>query len=523
MDSSDYVRRKVAGESAENEAGSLARRSRLERWNPDEVRFDLTWDDIQIEQPIGFGGFSQVFRVQLVGNPERDYALKCLNPQTKLNTKSFKTGAVDLAIEGEILSRLHHENVIQLHGICGGGPLSAYMDSDRGYFIVLDLLEDTLASKLEKYRAIYHAGKSSSLSHSRTRASSSSTSSSTAKHMSQSAVLERVASVAMGVAKGMEYLHSQGVALRDLKPDNIGFDEHGTPKIFDLGFAREVHTIKSTEVAGSLRYMAPEVARGNGSELASDVYSFGVLLWEICTLDKPYKHITSRDDFMQTIVLEGWRHTTSKIPSNSLRKLIKECWQSDPNSRPSFTKIVKKLRVELTLFKSSTSTSETTTPPPNKGFGSTVNLKRTATWTAKRLSHGMSNSSLGVLRLGFKSNNSFGKNSDKTTSTSSETTDGSPKPQRNATFAPIGMTRTSSGATSPILTTMMSTSMSTKTMSTTSSTTTSLNKHSRLYHQLRQETIAEMPEQEQTAAAIPSSRSLRRALPSAPVMTSVNS
>ncbi len=483
MDNSDYNRRKAAGESAESEAGGLAQLSRLKRRNPDLVRFDLTWDDIQIEQPIGFGGFSHVFRVQMSGDPERDYALKCLNPQTKLHTKTFKTGAVDLAIEGEILSRLQHENVIQLHGICGGGPVNAYLDSDRGYFIVLDLLNDTLASKLEKYRSIYQTSKSSSLSNSRTHASASS--SSTAKHMSESAVLERVASVAMGVAKGMEYLHSQGVALRDLKPDNIGFDEHGVPKIFDLGFAREVHTIKKTEVAGSLRYMAPEVAKGYGSELASDVYSFGVLLWELCTLDKPYKHITSREDFMETIILGDWRHTTSKIPSNSLRRLIKECWQADAAKRPTFAKIVKKLRVELSLSKN------TASPIPNKGFGSTVNLKRTATWTAKKLSNGISQSSLGVLRLGFKSNNSFGKNSDKTGSTSSETTEGSPLPKANATFSPVGMVKTPP-----------------------------LNKNSRLFHQLRQETIAEIPEKDEPVAV---TRSLRRALPSAPAMASVNS
>jgi len=210
-DVSEYVRRKTAGEAAEREAGDLANRSRLERVSSPDVHFDLSWDDVTIEQPIGFGGFSQVFRVKLHGNPDRDFALKCLNPQTKLKTKSFKTGAVDLAIEGEILSRLDHENVIKLHGIIGLGPLESYMESDRGYFIVLDLLSDTLASKLEKYRDFYKGSSSGGGGMSRSSASS------TTKHMSSSAVLERVSSVAIGVAKGMEYLHSQGVALRDLK------------------------------------------------------------------------------------------------------------------------------------------------------------------------------------------------------------------------------------------------------------------------------------------------------------------
>ena len=210
---SEFVRRKTAGEAAEREAGDLADRSQLERVSDPNVRFDLCWEDIIIEQPIGFGGFSQVFRVQLNGNPDQHYALKCLNPQTKLKTKSFKTGAVDLAIEGEILSRLDHENVIKLHGIIGVGPLQSYLDSDRGYFIVLDLLYDTLASKLEKYRSYYKGANSGGGGMSNSRSNATSTS----KHMTSSAVLERVSAVAIGVAKGMEYLHSQGVALRDLK------------------------------------------------------------------------------------------------------------------------------------------------------------------------------------------------------------------------------------------------------------------------------------------------------------------
>jgi len=146
--------------------------------------------------------------------------------------------------------------------------------------------------------------------------------------------------------------------------------------------------------------MAPEVAKGMGSLLISDVYSFGVLLWEICTLEKPYKHICSHDEFMESVVVEEWRHTTSKIPSVTLRKLIKLCWHTDARSRPQFSKIVKKLRVEVAMTKSSQIGGATAVP--NKGFGSSVNLKRTATWTAKKLSSGISQSTLGVVRMGFR-------------------------------------------------------------------------------------------------------------------------
>ena len=211
LEESEYIRRKTAGEAAESEVRDLADRSQLQRVSDPNVRFDLSWDDIIIEQPIGFGGFSQVFCVRLNDNPDRHFALKCLNPKTKLKTESFKTGAIDLAVEGEILSRLDHENIIKLHGIIGVSPLQSFLEADRGYFIVLDLLFTTLASKLDNYRTYYKVAKRGGGGMSRSNATS------TRKHMTSSAVLERVSAVAIGVAKGMEYLHSQGVALRDLK------------------------------------------------------------------------------------------------------------------------------------------------------------------------------------------------------------------------------------------------------------------------------------------------------------------
>jgi serine/threonine protein kinase len=398
-DTLDYAKRKKVGRAAESEVKALASKSKLTRL--DDQLSKLSWDDIQIDSPIGYGGFSQVFKVQLDNVPEEQgqyFALKCLHANAKVKTKSFLTGAVDLAIEAEILSRLHHENVIQLHGISSAGPIEAYMDTDRGYFLVLDLLQDTWQNRLDKYR----------LQRSMLRRNG---------HSSQ--VLERVSKVAIGIAKGMEYLHSQGVALRDLKPDNVGFDKNGTPKIFDLGFAREAHTIKPTEIAGSLRYMAPEVALGRGSQLESDVYSFGVLLWELCTLEKPYKHITTRDDFMEEVILGDWRQSTLSIQSTCLRRLIKRCWHRDPRKRPTFTKIVKVLRVETVLTNSVPSDSST-----RMAFGSGNALRKINTWTAEKLAP----------RSWSFNRSSFSKGTADTVSTSADEQQQELSSQKNATF-----------------------------------------------------------------------------------------
>lgn len=162
--------------------------------------------------------------------------------------KLFEDGAVDLAAEGDILSRLgEHPNVVQLHAVTKGGPKQAFQGDDpRGYFLVIDLLSGgTMKSKLEMYRnasgkkfgGLVGADSSSLMLY----------------KCSESTMISRLKSIGLGVAQGLSHLHDHNVCLRDLKPDNVGFDENGTPKIFDLGFARELHTLQEGEIAGSYR------------------------------------------------------------------------------------------------------------------------------------------------------------------------------------------------------------------------------------------------------------------------------
>lgn len=349
----DRARRKQMGIIAEEEITGLTSRSRLDIMG-DVLRLD--WEDIDLGSTIGYGGFSQVFRAQIQMTSDADgaeigdkeYALKCLSPNTMARTKSFKTGAVDLVIEATILCRLSHPNVIKLHGYYGNSIRNSYLESERGYFLVIDLLADTLRNKIDKYRLQNPKMRKTSRDV-RSGSGSGKYRSSDSHKPNSGEALERIKSIGVDVAKGMEYLHSKGVVLRDLKPDNVGFDHSGVPKIFDLGFAREFHTLKPKEVAGSLRYMAPEIALGQPTEFASDVYSFGVLLWEMTTLEKPYKHIHDRDEFIESIMINGWRPSSSHMPSTALRKLVKECWDAEHTRRPTFSKVVKILKVETSL------------------------------------------------------------------------------------------------------------------------------------------------------------------------------
>jgi serine/threonine protein kinase len=257
---------------------------------------------------------------------------------TNCKPKQTIVGAVDLAVEGEMLSRLDHPNVIKLYGVSQYPSKTAYVKTERGYFLVLDILQDTLKNRLYRWKTHYLSP--------RRRILSSLSSSSSLLFSKQ--LLASVAPVAISVADGLNYLHSKGVVLRDLKPDNVGFSTDGTVKIFDLGFAREVHTVHPKERAGSYRYMAPEVGQRGGASFHSDVYSFGILLWEVCTLRYPFKHIETYDEFMDTVMMGGWRESTAGIPSPALRGLIEQCWDTNPTKRPTMRTALKILIGELT-------------------------------------------------------------------------------------------------------------------------------------------------------------------------------
>ena len=150
----------------------------------------------------------------------------------------------------------------------------------------------------------------------------------------------------------MEYLHQNNILLRDLKPHNIGFDRDGNVRLFDFGLAREMdcdHTPDNRMggVAGSYRYMSPEVALGQGCCFGSDVYSYGIVLWELLTLEKPFEKIGTSAKIKEKVARKGVRPSLRGIPTASLRNLLKDCWATSALRRPNFTEVCMVLAAEI--------------------------------------------------------------------------------------------------------------------------------------------------------------------------------
>ncbi|KAH0453964.1 hypothetical protein IEQ34_018288 [Dendrobium chrysotoxum] len=105
--------------------------------------------------------------------------------------------------------------------------------------------------------------------------------------------LDNLISIALDVARGMEYIHSQGVIHRDLKSGNILFDKNLCVKIADFGVAcEEAYCDVLGDDAGTYRWMAPEMIKHKPYGRKVDVYSFGLLLWEMITGAIPYEEMT---------------------------------------------------------------------------------------------------------------------------------------------------------------------------------------------------------------------------------------
>ncbi|KAG7992329.1 hypothetical protein I3843_02G122500 [Carya illinoinensis] len=187
---------------------------------------------------IGGGGFGNVY----LGTLEEDtkVAVKFLCPSSNQGYKEFQA-------EAQLLTIVHHQNLVSLVGYCDEGGNKALIYEYMANGNLLQHLSGTNANILSWNERLH---------------------------------------IAVDAAHGLEYLHNgckPSIIHRDLKPSNILLTDHMQAKIADFGLSRAFSTDSdshvSTRPAGTIGYLDPRSHATGNADKKSDVYSFGIILF----------------------------------------------------------------------------------------------------------------------------------------------------------------------------------------------------------------------------------------------------
>ncbi|KAI5415163.1 receptor-like serine/threonine-protein kinase ALE2 isoform X2 [Lathyrus oleraceus] len=312
---------RVDSVSSSFESGMAAYKASVKTFSMNDI--EKATDNFDSSRILGEGGFGIVFG-GVLGNGTK-VAVKVLKKRDDLHSNH------EFLSEVEMLSRLHHRNLVKLIGIC--------TEEDSFRCLVYELVTN---ASLESH--LHGVDREKCALDWRARMK-----------------------IALGAARGLAYLHedsSPSVIHRDFKSSNILLEDDFTPKVSDFGLARtavdEENRHISTRVVGTFGYVAPEYAMNGHLLVKSDVYSYGVVLLELLTGRKPID--MSQTPGQENLVAWSRQFLTSNkgleaiidpsigldAPFDSVAKvaaIASMCVEPEVSNRPFMSEVVQALKL----------------------------------------------------------------------------------------------------------------------------------------------------------------------------------
>ncbi|XP_050227680.1 probable serine/threonine-protein kinase SIS8 isoform X2 [Mercurialis annua] len=256
--------------------------------------WNIDFSELTVGTRVGIGFFGEVFRGVWNGT---DVAIKVFLEQD-LTAENME----DFCNEISILSQLRHPNVILFMGACTKPPhlsmVTEYMEMGSLFYL------------------IHLSGQKKRLS------------------------WRRRLKMLRDICRGLMCIHRMKIVHRDLKSANCLVNKHWTVKICDFGLSRVMieRPMRDSASAGTPEWMAPELIRNEPFTEKCDIFSLGVIMWELCTLNRPWEGVPP-ERVVYAVANEGSR---LDIPEGPLGRLISDCW-GEWQERPSCEEILARL------------------------------------------------------------------------------------------------------------------------------------------------------------------------------------
>ncbi|KAE8665915.1 Detected protein of unknown function [Hibiscus syriacus] len=251
---------------------------------------ELATDGFSERNLLGTGGFCFVYKGTM--KEEKNVAIKVFNLHLERAMRSFQ-------IESELLTKVHHPNLVKLMNSCCDGDFRA---------LVLEYMPN---GTLDKWLYTHN----------------------------YSLNFQQRLDIMIEVASAISYLHSKHIIHCDLKPSNVLLDEDMVARVSDFSIAQlldEGRAAVQTRTLATIGYMAPEYGSSGLVSEKADVYSFGILLMETFTGKKPTDDIFNAEMNLWNWICESLPHGVDKLFDATLL-------QSDQEDTAAKTRCIKSI------------------------------------------------------------------------------------------------------------------------------------------------------------------------------------